>query len=116
MAEIQCLKTRIQPGKTQRLLGWLKGLQDRPEELRKAQAAGGILLESLFLERAEEADYRPATRLALKRDRGKEKGGAPQSGQRYGGASGPWRMVAARSGRPSESHYKEDEEDHQGGG
>lgn len=57
MAEIQCLKIRIKPGKTQRIIGWLKGLKDRPQELREAQAAGGILLESLFLERAEEADY-----------------------------------------------------------
>jgi hypothetical protein len=57
MAEIQCLKIRIQPGKTQRLVEWLKGLKYRPKDLREAQAAGGILLESLFLERTEEADY-----------------------------------------------------------
>ena len=57
MAEIQCLKIRIKPGKIRRIIGWLKDLKDRPEELREAQAAGGTLPESLFLERAEEADY-----------------------------------------------------------
>ncbi len=57
MAEIQCLKMRIKPGKTQRITGWLKGLKDRLEELPEAQAAGGVLLESLFLERTFSVRY-----------------------------------------------------------
>jgi Family of unknown function (DUF6176) len=57
MSEVQCLRIRIQPGKTEQLFAFLKGLDDRPREVQEALAADGIIRESLFLDRTPQADY-----------------------------------------------------------
>ena len=57
MPEVQCARVRLRPGTTQRVLSFLTGLKDRPEEVQAALAREGVKLESLFLEKTAEADY-----------------------------------------------------------
>lgn len=68
MAEVQCLKVRIQPGQTEHLLAFLRSLQERHSEVQDSLRAEGILLETLFIERAASHDtlffYSRASNLA----------------------------------------------------
>ncbi len=57
MAEIQCVKIRIRPGKTEQVLTFISNLKSRMEEAQEAVAREGVILETLFLERTPGADY-----------------------------------------------------------
>jgi hypothetical protein len=57
MAEVQCVRVRIQPGKTEQVVAFLKNLPNRPNEIQEALHSEGIILESLFLDRQPQADY-----------------------------------------------------------
>lgn len=57
MAEVQCIKVRIQPGQTEHLVKFLRSLVERGPEVQEALNAEGIVLESLFLERGDQSDY-----------------------------------------------------------
>ncbi len=57
MPEVQCAKVRLRPGTTERVISFLKNLNNRSDETQAALAREGVLLESLFLERTAEADY-----------------------------------------------------------
>lgn len=56
MAEVQCIKVRIQPGQTDRLLAFFHSLHQRPAEVQESLRAEGILLETLFIERGASHD------------------------------------------------------------
>jgi hypothetical protein len=57
MYQTQLLKIRIRPGKTEQVVEFLRGLMDRKEESIEALRREGMVVESLFLERRDEADY-----------------------------------------------------------
>ncbi|MGD2068665.1 MAG: DUF6176 family protein [Gemmatimonadota bacterium] len=55
--QVQLLKIAIRPGGTGRLVDYLRGLAERPEEVQRSLEAEGILAESLFLERSPTGDH-----------------------------------------------------------
>src|SRR3954470_18158422 len=57
MYETQLLKIRIRPGKTGQVIDFIKSLRDRQDLALAAMHREGIIVETLFLERREEADY-----------------------------------------------------------
>lgn len=57
MYQTQLLKVRIRPGKTERVVEFLSGLMDRREESMDGLRREGMVVESMFLERRDEADY-----------------------------------------------------------
>jgi hypothetical protein len=57
MYQTQLLKIRIRPGKTERVIDFLRGLMDRQEESMDGLRREGMVVESMFLERRDEADY-----------------------------------------------------------
>ena len=57
MYQTQLLKIRIRPGKTEQVVDFLRTLMDRKDESIEALRREGMVVESLFLERRDEADY-----------------------------------------------------------
>lgn len=57
MYQTQLLKIRIRPGKTEQVVEFLRTLMDRKDESIEALRREGMVVESLFLERRDEADY-----------------------------------------------------------
>lgn len=57
MYQTQLLKIRIRPGKTDQVVDFLHGLSQRKEESLEALRREGMMVESMFLERRDEADY-----------------------------------------------------------
>lgn len=57
MSEIQCLKVRLEPGTTERVAGFLRGLRERESEVVRSLEAEGIISESLFLDRTDGGDF-----------------------------------------------------------
>ncbi|HLP43206.1 MAG TPA: DUF6176 family protein [Fibrobacteria bacterium] len=57
MYQTQLLKIRIRPGKTDRVVEFLRDLADRKDDSLEALRREGMMVESLFLERRDEADY-----------------------------------------------------------
>lgn len=57
MYQTQLLKIRILPGKTNQVVEFLQGMMERREESMDALRREGMMVESLFLERRDEADY-----------------------------------------------------------
>jgi hypothetical protein len=57
MYQTQLLKIRIRPGKTERVVEFLRQVAERKEESLEALRREGMMVESMFLERREEADY-----------------------------------------------------------
>lgn len=57
MYQTQLLKIRIRPGKTGQVVDFLRTLMDRKDESVEALRREGMVVESLFLERRDEADY-----------------------------------------------------------
>jgi hypothetical protein len=57
MYESQLLKIRIRPGKTGAVIDFLRSLKERQELSLDAMSREGMIVESMFLERRDEADY-----------------------------------------------------------
>jgi hypothetical protein len=57
VAETQCLKIKLKPGKTEAFLNWASSLPERRDEVRKALESGGVITEQIFLERGPQGDY-----------------------------------------------------------
>lgn len=57
MYQTQLLKIRIRPGKTEEVVDFLRGLMERKDESLDALRREGMMIESFFLERRDEADY-----------------------------------------------------------
>lgn len=57
MYQTQLLKIRIRPGKTEQVVDFLRSLMERKEESLEALRREGMMIESFFLERRDEADY-----------------------------------------------------------
>lgn len=57
MYQTQLLKIRIRPGKTEQVVEFLRGLMDRQDESIEALRREGMMVESMFLERRDEADF-----------------------------------------------------------
>ena len=53
--ETQCLKIKIKPGMTEKLIEYLKGLD--PAEVNEVLKLETMVVETLFLERADSSDY-----------------------------------------------------------
>ncbi|HSG48895.1 MAG TPA: DUF6176 family protein [Longimicrobiales bacterium] len=56
MSEVQCLRIRLAPGRTDEVADFLRGLRNRADEVQEALKAEGILEETLFLDRTAEED------------------------------------------------------------
>lgn len=54
MAQSQCIRIPLHPEHEPAFVEWLRSLSGRPEELRAALAAEGMLVELVFLERTPE--------------------------------------------------------------
>ncbi|MBD1845766.1 hypothetical protein H6F89_20625 [Cyanobacteria bacterium FACHB-63] len=54
--ERQCLRIPIRTGSTERVVQWIRSLQDRTDEIATAIASEGITAESVFLERSNNGD------------------------------------------------------------
>ncbi len=52
MAQTQCLRIPLEPKEADAFVSWLRSLASRPEELRAALTAEGMLAELVFLERS----------------------------------------------------------------
>jgi hypothetical protein len=57
MYETQLLKIRIRPGMTEKVIAFMETLRERQAESLEALRREGMMVESIFLERGEEADY-----------------------------------------------------------
>ena len=57
MYQTQLLKIRIRPGKTEQVVDFLRTLMDRKDESIEALRREGMMVESFFLERRDEADF-----------------------------------------------------------
>lgn len=57
MYESQLLKIRIRPGKTGAVIEFLRSLKDRQDLSLEALRREGMVVESMFLERRDDADY-----------------------------------------------------------
>lgn len=57
MYQTQLLKIRIRPGKTERVVEFLRELAERKDDSLEALRREGMVVESLFLERRDDADY-----------------------------------------------------------
>lgn len=57
MYQTQLLKIRIRPGKTPAVIDFLRSLQEREDLSRAALRREGMMVESMFLERRDDADY-----------------------------------------------------------
>lgn len=57
MYETQLLKIRIRPGKTPAVIDFLRSLRDRKDLSLEALRREGMVVESMFLERRDDADY-----------------------------------------------------------
>lgn len=57
MYETQLLKIRIRPGLTEKVVAFIRTLKERGAESLEAMRREGIIVETLFLERHEDADY-----------------------------------------------------------
>ena len=57
MYQTQLLKIRIRPGKTEQVVEFLRGLNEKKDDSLEALRREGMMVESLFLERRDEADY-----------------------------------------------------------
>lgn len=57
MPETQLLRIRIKPGKTARVVDFIRGLLERRSEALAALKREGMLVESFFLERHAQGDY-----------------------------------------------------------
>ena len=57
MYESQLLKIRIRPGKTGAVIDFLRSLKARQDLSLEALRREGMVVESMFLERRDEADY-----------------------------------------------------------
>ncbi len=55
--EVQCLKVRLKPGTTEYVTDWVKTLSSRMDLVYDALISETMVVESMFLERGEEADY-----------------------------------------------------------
>lgn len=57
MYETQLLKIKIRPGMTEKVVAFIQTLKDREDEALEALRREGMIIESLFLERRDDADY-----------------------------------------------------------
>ena len=57
MYESQLLKIRIRPGKTPAVIDFLRSLRDRKDLSLEALRREGMVVESMFLERRDDAEY-----------------------------------------------------------
>ncbi len=57
MYQTQLLKIRIRPGKTKQVVEFLRRLMDRKDESLDALRREGMMVESMFLEQRDEADF-----------------------------------------------------------
>jgi hypothetical protein len=57
MYQTQLLKIRIRPGKTKQVVEFLQRLMDRKDESLEALRREGMMVESMFLEQRDEADF-----------------------------------------------------------
>jgi hypothetical protein len=57
MYETQLLKIRIRPGKTAAVVDFLRSLKERKDLSLEALRREGMVVESMFLERRDDADY-----------------------------------------------------------
>lgn len=57
MYESQLLKIRIRPGKTSQVISFLRSLKDRKDLSLEALRREGMVVETMFLERRDDADY-----------------------------------------------------------
>jgi Family of unknown function (DUF6176) len=57
MYESQLLKIRIRPGKTGAVIDFIRSLKDRQDLSLEALRREGMVVESMFLERRDDADY-----------------------------------------------------------
>ncbi len=57
MYESQLLKIKIRPGKTDQVIEFLRTLQERKSQCLDAMAREGMVVENMFLERRDKADY-----------------------------------------------------------
>jgi len=56
--EVQCLKVKIKPGMTQEFIDFVKDLQvNKMEFVYETMRSENIVVESIFLEKGEEADH-----------------------------------------------------------
>lgn len=57
MAESQCLRIPLRPGKTDRFVAWLDEVRPRRAEMLSAMAAEGVIAETMALERGESGEF-----------------------------------------------------------
>lgn len=57
MAEVQCLKIKLNPSEVDPMIEFLRSLKNRTKQVQETLKAEGIILETLFLERTDGADY-----------------------------------------------------------
>lgn len=57
MAESQCIRVRLKPGKTEEFANWAKSLSGRKDEVRESLRAEGMLSELIFIERTPAGDF-----------------------------------------------------------
>ncbi len=57
MYQSQLLKIRIRPGKTPAVLDFIRSLRDRKDLALEAMRREGMVVETIFIERRDEADY-----------------------------------------------------------
>ena len=55
--QVQCLRIKLRPGTTDRMVTFLRGLPARSAEVQASMALEGMTRESLFLERTEQGDF-----------------------------------------------------------
>lgn len=58
MPDLQCLKVKIKDGKTHYALEWIRGMSERyPDGLNEVLAQEGMIVETIFVDHAEDGDY-----------------------------------------------------------
>jgi hypothetical protein len=57
MYETQLLKIKIRPGMTEKVVAFIRSLQEREGEAIEGLRREGMIVESLFLERRDDGDY-----------------------------------------------------------
>lgn len=55
--DVQCLKVKLKEGATDQVVEWMKGLYNRMDLVERAMASETMVVESMFLDRAPDADY-----------------------------------------------------------
>jgi acyl-CoA reductase-like NAD-dependent aldehyde dehydrogenase len=57
MSEVELVRRRVAPGRTERLREWMAEIRSRRDEALETLEHEGMISEAAFLERAEDGDY-----------------------------------------------------------